>query len=754
MWESRILYLTAFAVLAIAAVSASASNNESAVFTNNQENHKIDANIPVVVVLKEQPLNKVSSKVKKEYRKRFKDITKSSKEIHSRIKPLTGSEEELRAKNISELVAIEQSLLTEKEKVLLVEAGKNLESNVTEMRREILAQTVSPLDEGRETIINKIRSKGGRVKYSSKVFNAIAADIPVSYAEELSKEEGVYKIYNDNVMNEDLDISTGAMAANKWWSSGYTGSNLDVAVIDSGIDSSHPALVQSVRYSGVFHDTAKTDPGYADNPISTDDLRGHGTHAAGIVAGTDSRYKGIAYGSKLINAKAGWLSKNGTAGMYESDAMKAIDWAIFGNPDDADVISLSFGNGSTSGDSQFELFMDAVAYELDTPVVKSAGNGGSGGGTITNPGGAFNIITVGNVDDRNTVSRTDDSLRYSSSKGPTPDGRIKPDISAPGTNIMSANSNWETEVDFVSKTGTSMAAPHIAGSIILLLNYKYYQTEAIKALLLNTAEDRGKAGHDNDYGFGYVDLSHAYIHRDDVFTGSVADMPDGSVEKFFKGNASKGDKATLVWNRHVNYINSSYPTTYFNISNLDLYMYDEIGGRSVSSSTSIINNVEQVRSNADYAPVVLKIEPYGIFPDGISLEDYALATEEGFTEVSQPVLNININNPDSVASGTNFNMDATVTNDGGVTAHKVDVTITLPPGFIIVSGANPQPLGTINAVSSKTAAWVVQAQGIAGSTPYSLEASAHSYSYGDLYSGSNISTIMLTDAGVPASKRL
>src|SRR5574341_1360556 len=152
MRANKIFYVGAF-VAAMVAASASASNNEIAVFASNQENHKINANIPVVVVLKEQPLHKVSSKVKKEYRNRFKEITKSAKEIHSRIKPLTGSEEELRVKNISELVAIEQSLLTEKEKVQLVEAGKNLESNVTEMRREILAQTELPLDKGRKAII-------------------------------------------------------------------------------------------------------------------------------------------------------------------------------------------------------------------------------------------------------------------------------------------------------------------------------------------------------------------------------------------------------------------------------------------------------------------------------------------------------------------------------------------------------------------------------------------------------------------------
>ena len=224
-----------------------------------------------------------------------------------------------------------------------------------------------------------------------------------------------------------------------------------------------------------------------------------------------------------------------------------------------------------------------------------------------------------------------------------------------------------------------------------------WKPEAIKALLLNTAEDKGTAGHDNDYGFGYVDLSNAYVHRDDVITGSIDDQPEGSAKKFYKGIIDNNDRATLVWNRHIIYNGANEPTSYLNSSNLDLYMYNESNGSTISFSASRVNNVEQVKSNAYYSSVVLKIDPYGTFPAGIALEDYALATDDTFIEVVPPILKLNVSNPESVDSGANFLLNVTVNNSGGISAHNVNASITLPSGFMIISGADPWTFGTINA---------------------------------------------------------
>lgn len=714
---------------------------------NNQTSNEI---IPVIIILKEQPANDISSKVKNEYKKQFEDITKPAKPIYSRIKPIINSK---KGKNISELVGLEQSLLTEKEKAILGRVGKDIESRTRQMRREILNQTIPAVDGIQAPLIAEIKAKGGNIKYSSKILNAIVADIPISYISELSQDQGVSKIYHDYLLNASLDTSSPAMGANTWWSNGYNGSVMDAAVVDTGIDASHPAL--SVDYAGVFHVNALKyyHSIYADNSTNPDDFMGHGTHVAGIVASNDSRYKGPAFGiDKLINAKAGWKGTDGGGYMLWSDAMQAFDWSIFGNPDDADVISLSFGGGTTGGNSGFEHFLDAIVNDLDIQVVVANGNSGPGSGTVGEPAGAFNILAVGNVDDMNTVSSSDDIIAYSSSRGPTLDGRTKPDISAPGTSIMSAYNKWETGPDFISLSGTSMATPQITGSILLILDYKNFrwQPEAIKALLLNTAEDKGAAGPDNDFGFGYVNLSNTYIHRDDLSTGSIDDLPNGS--RFYKGIANNGDRATLVWNRHVTYNGPNYPASYLSISDLDLIMYNEVNGAMISASTSRLNNVEQVKSNASYGSAILKIDPYGSFPSGITYEEYALAADEKFTNVTPPALGLIVSNPQNITSGDNFIMNVTVNNNGEINAQDVNASLNLPSGFLIVSGANPQSLGIINPGGYRNVSWVIRAPNVVPATQYTLNASANSNSYGEVYSGSGNNTILvLADMTAPAS---
>jgi uncharacterized repeat protein (TIGR01451 family) len=305
---------------------------------------------------------------------------------------------------------------------------------------------------------------------------------------------------------------------------------------------------------------------------------------------------------------------------------------------------------------------------------------------------------------------------------------------------MSANNNWETGADFISKSGTSMATPQITGSVLLILDYKNFrwQPEAIKALLLNTADDKGTAGPDNDYGFGYVNLSNTYIHRDDVSTGFIDDLPNGSVEKFYKGIATNGDRATLVWNRHITYNGPNDPTSYPGISDLDLLMYNEVNGAAVSSSISRLNNVEQVKSNANYGSVILKINPYGTFPAGITLEEYALATDEAFINATPPILNLKISNTESVNSGYNFTLNVTVNNSGDISAHNVIANITLPSGFKILSGANPQTIGSISPGGFNNVSWVVKAPNNNPDTQYNIEASVTSNSYDEFYSKSII----------------
>ncbi len=697
------------------------------------EGGETNMTVPVIIVFVKQPANNVSIDVQSRYESKFEAITAPAKEIYEKLEQTASSEKDIAASTQ------EQESLSNEEMDQLNQTKMSLDQEITLMRSEILETSTPLVDAIQAPVIEKIKANGGEIGYSGKIFNSLSARVPVNYLVELSKDPAISMIYADQIEEAYLDAAIPAISASTWWSQGYTGGIWDAAVCDTGIDGTHPAL--SVDYAGVFHNQGKSNSAYADNPASTDDLQGHGTHCAGIIASTDATYKGAAYGlDALINAKAGWKNTAGSGSMYDSDCMAAVDWALLHAGQDADVLSYSFGGGTnTNGDTVLCHYMDAVVFDLNTPVVVSAGNSGPSSNTVGSPGSAYNVVTVGNVNDQNTVSRTDDTILSSSSRGPTGDGRRKPDISAPGTYIKSCNNNWESTTQFVDMTGTSMSTPMVAGSVLLILDYaaSQWDNRAIKALLLNTADDMGITGPDNDYGYGYIELWHANFHRGDVFTGSLAATPEGQVEKFYRGPAYTGDKATMVWNRHVTYNDANEPTNYLGLSDLDLHWYDESTGASIDASTSSINNVEQVNSGGDYPSSIIKIEPFSSYPSGINSESYGLSTEEGFTAVSPPALSAALGVPSgTIGSAASFAVTTTVT-DTGINAHSVSASLSLPSGFTIISGSNPQLLGTVGSSSSKSATWTVRAPSVGSSQSYTISTSISSSSYGESYNAAD-----------------
>jgi len=689
-----------------------------------------DANnvIPVIIVFTEQPAYEVSNGVMAIYEQKFEEIKAPAMEIYERRENKTVSVEDLRPD------AAEREPLTEAEIAVLNEVKKRMENEILEMRKEIYGKSEPLAYQIQAPIVENLEDRGFEVRYRGVIYNCIAANVPVYELEVLIDDPSVAGIWYDQKMTSTLDISAQAIDTYWFWSGGYDGGIWDAAVVDTGIDGTHPAL--SVDYAGIFHSAAISDPSYNDNQFSSDDLQGHGSHCAGIVASTDATYKGIAYGlDKLINAKAGWRGTDGKGWMYWSDGMAAIDWALRTVSDEADVISFSYsGSPGSNGDTAFCHFMDAVVYSYSTPVAVSAGNDGPTGTTVGEPASAYNVIAVGAIDDQNTATRIDDVIASYSSRGPTGDGRIKPDIVAPGSSIMSCNYNWEGgNPDYVSKSGTSMAAPHIAGSVLLLMDYSWRSPRAFKAILLNTAEDKGTTGPDNVYGYGYVDLDRAELDKSDVRTGSLT----ASDEKFFKAtNVYSGETATLVWDRHVTYNNANYPTYWLDLSDLDLYMYDESNGGWVDSSTSSISNIEQVESDAYRSSTILKISPFSL-PTGMTSESYAIAID-GISQANPPTLSASLSAPSSVASGATFTASTTVMNTGTINGHNVQATLSLPFGFTLISGSNPQSLGTISpgSGSSKTATWTVRAPTVGSTTGYTLSTSVSSSSYGESYGAS------------------
>ncbi|MCK4444554.1 MAG: S8 family serine peptidase, partial [Thermoplasmata archaeon] len=346
------------------------------------------------------------------------------------------------------------------------------------------------------------------------------------------------------------------------------------------------------------------------------------------------------------------------------------------------------------GNSGPPRFLDAVIDDLGVSIAVSAGNDGPGAGTVSIPGDAFNILTVGSINDGNSDSRVGDVLSGFSSRGPLDDGRIKPDVVAPGQNIMSANQNWESANDFVSMTGTSMAAPHVAAALLLMMNYTDDPSlfpAVYKALMINHAEGWGATSPNNQTGWGYIDMDKTLTWMDYHIEGTVN---DGLRYRFYQGSASAGDKATLVWQKHSVYIGDSYPFQHWPPNDLDLYVYEMPSRTQLGYSNYALNNVEQLEFDSDRPNVVFKVRAFGDI-DGTINEPFSLAVMGNYNEIAPPSYIVNVSAPASVLFGSTFSVFANVTNVGDLEGWNVNGRINLPPGLTLMVGPNPSLLGNL-----------------------------------------------------------
>jgi len=281
-----------------------------------------------------------------------------------------------------------------------------------------------------------------------------------------------------NVAPSRLDIATPTLGLDKLHEQGITGKGVTIAVIDTGI-APHADLKD--RIVGFFDLVNKKEEPYDDNK--------HGTHCSGIATGDGTNSQGLYVGAapeaKLVGIKV--LSGAGSGSF--STVIEGIQTAVEHKDDmGIKVLSLSLG-AYASKPAQDDPVVQAVekAVEAGVSVVIAAGNSGPYAKTVGTPGNAPNVITVGAADDKNTLTREDDIVARFSSRGPTKfDELVKPDVIAPGTNIIAASNDME---GYVSLSGTSMATPDVAGTVALLYQVKPNATpQEIKSALMGTAE--------------------------------------------------------------------------------------------------------------------------------------------------------------------------------------------------------------------------------------------------------------------------
>lgn len=284
---------------------------------------------------------------------------------------------------------------------------------------------------------------------------------------------GAEKVWLDEMVEVSLDQSVPEVGADQAWQQGYDGSGVTVAVLDTGVDTTHPDLAGTVVGEANFSssDTVR-------------DVNGHGTHVAGTIVGSgaasDSTYVGVAPGAELLSGKV--LGDDGRGRM--SDLIQGMEWAV---DQGADLVNISLGSEPTDGTDPASLAVDQLTAEHDALFVIAAGNTGPADFTVTSPGTASAALTVG----------ADDSLaiRPISARGPRlGDHHIKPDIIAPGMNIVAPRAGGSTlgpvvDEHYMRLTGTSMAAPHAAGAAAIRLQQEpELGAAALKASLAGTAD--------------------------------------------------------------------------------------------------------------------------------------------------------------------------------------------------------------------------------------------------------------------------
>ena len=388
-----------------------------------------------------------------------------------------------------------------KKELLLMALGLSLQSFLPkiegvakEEKEEEMIQVIvecSMADEEEEKI-----KELGVVKYTLPMIDAYVVELPKKHMKFLRHLHGVKQITRDNHVTAQMDIARKAVGAEQVQGKGYRGSGIGVAVLDSGIFP-HDDLHYHRNRIVAFKD-------FVNGHQQPYDDHYHGTHVAGIIGGdgyrSNGKYRGIAPACNLIGIKI--LDEKGKGNT--SDVLAGIQWMIDHRQQyNIRVANLSIGTDPEEGEESPLIKAVNAAWDAGIVVVVAAGNNGPKPQSVTIPGIGRKVITVGASDDQNTVQIHGDTITDYSGRGPTKACIKKPDVVAPGSNIMSCDSNKEyipsSTVNYFTfngntgyrkSSGTSMSTPMISGAIALLLerNPKLTPNE-VKARLKNATMD-------------------------------------------------------------------------------------------------------------------------------------------------------------------------------------------------------------------------------------------------------------------------
>ncbi|MDH4239924.1 MAG: S8 family serine peptidase, partial [Phycisphaerae bacterium] len=698
------------------------------------------AMLNVIVYLNEPGLEDVANEAKAPFKAEIDSLSSQLRQMDIQGR----SQKSLEPEHEKLAVLAQEFMRTEQERQQLSDLRMELDTKMDEKRRAVGAAVQKATQPKLQALEAFITANGGEVTAQVSVVPALGAVIPATFLNTLARHPLVLSVMKDRPTEYELDVSIPSVDYDTWWTAGYDGGAYDFGIVDDGVQDDHPAFAGITFYE----------------KSGSSILGSHGTHVTGIVASGDATYRGGAYGLDAII----WANAGSSYDVLAAQAttMDNMEWLASGATQGPEVVNHSLGYG-TADDTDYsdnDSFYDAYISYYDIMVTKSCGNEywDDTDPTITHPAPAYNLMAVANMDDKNTLGRSDDVRRTDSSVGPTLNGRKKPDITAPGTNIMSTYAYWSgANPDFISKSGTSMSAPHVAAAIILMEDAGNHTPMAQKAVLINTADawtsndtsttadDGSVTGSywDKSYGWGYIDMWEAHYNRADYFVNSVVPRNDNATPddyKLYKGYMFANEKATMVWEKRSNYVAGDPPTVKYSLSDLNIRLYNEADGSQIDDDLDSDDNVHQVAADSS-CDVVIKAYSWSTSFFGATSETYALATEENFVSANPPAFNISLVMPPAVSSSAVFTVTANVQNTGGVASFSNTVTLNVPAGFTITSGTNPRNIGKIAAGAIGSASWTVQASGSSGA--YIISASNSSASYAETYTGSGSSIILV-----------
>lgn len=469
---------------------------------------------------------------------------------------------------------------------------------------------------------------------------------------EVKVQEPVHKI----IVNPDQEVSSWGIfkiRAPDVWAKGYTGEGIRICVLDTGVDITHPAL------QGKMLTLDPTSPYYPGgwmefdengNPVLSQphDTHGHGTHTSGTALGGDTEniLIGVAPGATLMHG----LVLPGGGGTF-AQVIAGMEWAVepyyldpnTGEPVPtglpAHVVSMSWGASDYYGNE----LLPAIENMLLANIVPVAAIGNDGPGTTSNPGNIWGVIGVGATDESDNVAYFSSGAVVDWPSPPDewpffdtyPSEYVKPDVSAPGVSITSAVPGGGYE----AWDGTSMATPHVAGTVALILQAAGWTDfnepdtpEEVYLILNSTAVDLGDPGQDIRYGWGRIDAFEAVSLAEQFakttgVEGFVYDAVDHSPVKWATVTVNETGKTVSVngsgyfkipldpGTYHLVFNAFGYESQVLEVQVIELngtiagYVYDEITGSPIEGANVTVEELNLTVTTGPYGNFSVSVPP-------------------------------------------------------------------------------------------------------------------------------------------------